>query len=229
NQAIEFVSSYQNNYGKDDFYYLSQSDCLFMNGNYEEVITLLDPVKEELNNVFVYERLSDACVYLSRYQDALNYLDYVDFTQPDSNLDRMIQIKGYCHLKLDEYKQAIDAFEDYLMEHDDKKIYFQCAYCFKQLSLFDDAYDYFIRALDDDNLFSIAYEISEFDSLAYIDRFMTEFDLMEHKNYFYYLHFEYFNDRTSAIHYLTLFIEQQDSQDSFLQNKLIGLNRGYKS
>ena len=217
----EHIHSYLSYYGMDDFYYLAMSDYLLDQGRYVDIIDLLEgALKYNSVNPFYYERIADAYFYLEDYSKAYSYLSVIRLTEDNPDYLRIVFLLGMCCLKLKDFKRACNYFEDYLLDEESRKAYFYCAECYFELHQFDDAYDYFRKSMDLNDVSSIIQvgrSIAKFNDFNYITKFIHFYDLQVYEDYFYYIHFYEMEQYGIAAKYLEQYISNGNDDNYLLK------------
>ena len=122
-EAFYKIQQYQDEYGKDEFFYLAFSDILLFQGMFDQVILLITEAGNDgYENELFYERLADAYVGLERYEEAKKYLDMCSFDDDVQNSLHISFLYGQVYLNQKEYQKAISSFEDVLLEIDSDPI-----------------------------------------------------------------------------------------------------------
>nr|WP_304968623.1 hypothetical protein [uncultured Dubosiella sp.] len=149
--AFHKIQEYEQSYGHDDFYYLSLSDLLLFQGMYEDVLILMEDAKNNgYDDELFYERRADALIGLDRFDDALDYLKMCTLGEdPEEDL-HILYLYGQVYLNKEDYKMAVQYFEDILLEVDTPSIYCYAAIAYWKLGKKARSLEYFERAKDDE-------------------------------------------------------------------------------
>lgn len=145
-EAFYKIQQYQDEYGKDEFFYLAFSDILLFQGMFDQVILLITEAGNDgYENELFYERLADAYVGLERYEEAKKYLDMCSFDDDVQNSLHISFLYGQVYLNQKEYQKAISSFEDVLLEIDSDPIYYYAAIAYWKVKKYKRALEYFDR------------------------------------------------------------------------------------
>lgn len=151
--TLELIDDYQSLYGKTEFYYFSLSDVYLGLNNYLDTIDLMKTaISDGIENDLVYERLGDAYYGIEDFDMAISWYSKCNLTKDNPNLLHTIYMMGLCHFYLDEHKNAINYFEDVLLESETEKAYFNCAISYLNIGKVDRAFDYFKRLTSNEAL-----------------------------------------------------------------------------
>ncbi len=138
-EAYELLMSYYDHFGSDYFYSLSLSDVLLRLEEYYDVVVLLSQYADK-NDLLINERLADALMGLDKYEEALSLLSNLP-NDDDPELLHAFFLKGSCLYSLGQYKDALQSFEDILLESDDPQTLFLASLCYAHLNKDDRAYE----------------------------------------------------------------------------------------
>lgn len=159
--AFSKIKQYEEHYGRDEFYYLSMSDLLIYEEMPEEAMILMNEAESEgYTGPLFYERMGDVLYALERYDEALDYLNRCDLGEDALDDLHILYLYGKIYLKKSQYKEAIQAFEDILLEMDMPTIYNLAAEAYWKIGNEKRAIEYFDRACKADS--NLAYEVCNF-------------------------------------------------------------------
>lgn len=159
--AFSKIKEYEEHYGRDEFYYLSMSDLLIYEEMTEEAMILMNEAEiEGYSGPLFYERMGDILYALERYDEALDYLNRCDLGDDPLDDLHILYLYGKIYSKQGKYKEAIQAFEDILLEMNMPTIYLYAAQAYWKVGNEKRAIEYFDRACKDEP--SIVYEVCDF-------------------------------------------------------------------
>ena len=118
NKAYSLLMDYYDQFGSDYFYLISLSDVLLHREEYQDVIILLSEY-EDKNDLLANERLADAYLGLGFYEKALSKLESLP-NEDNPDLLHSFYLKGMAYYLLGQYENALDCFEDILLETEDR-------------------------------------------------------------------------------------------------------------
>ncbi|MCF0105691.1 MAG: hypothetical protein HUJ53_02895, partial [Holdemanella sp.] len=219
-EAFSLIEDYHSLYGKTDFYYLALSDYYIFNHEYNKVIKLLNQALESgLESNEVYERLADAYFGLERYDIVLEYIEKCDLVQDNPNYIRLFELGGFCNFKLGNYKEAIQYYEDVLMEDQNSFP----AYLFGGISYYmmgdkETGIHYLAKVLhqcDERTMYSLSGIVSDLNRLDLIEDMETIIPDV-HKHFIHYMKGYYYvnaNQLKEAISQFRMFLRKVDSYE----------------
>lgn len=143
-EAFEHLETYENTYGPDYFFYMALSDALMQSGLYEDVLDVMDDAIESgFQDTFVTERKADAYFALEDFKAALNYYNQCDIQSDNDDMLHVRMMIGLCYKNLMEYSEAVNYFEDVLLEvQEDTSSLYQAGVCYFYLGQTERGYEY---------------------------------------------------------------------------------------
>ena len=150
--AAALLEKYLRLEGKDEFYYLASSDVRLGYEDYEGVITLLEEAMDTgISGPLIWERMADAKIGADEYESARSYLEMVrDSGEMDPGDEpRILFDLGRCAIAAEDYRQAVQHFEDLLLEEDNPETRFLLGMSYGELEQYDRMDDAFLGLLAD--------------------------------------------------------------------------------
>lgn len=143
-EAFEQLEIYENTYGSDYFFYMALSDALMQSELYEDVLDVMDDAIESgFQDTFVTERKADAYFALEDFKAALNYYNQCDIQSDNDDMLHVRMMIGLCYKNLMEYSEAVNYFEDVLLEvQEDTSSLYQAGVCYFYLGQTERGYEY---------------------------------------------------------------------------------------
>lgn len=142
--AFDYLEEYLTGYGANEFYYFSLSDIYLAHKDYENTIELMDSALEDgIENDLLYERYGDAFYGLQNYELALQWFLKCDLKDDNPNLLHTVYMIGLCYFLLEDYKDAIQYFEDVLLEIESQEAFYNCAVAYLYVNKPKRACEYF--------------------------------------------------------------------------------------
>jgi tetratricopeptide (TPR) repeat protein len=143
-EALDALEKYEISVGNDSFYYLASSDIYLKMEDYNQVLSLMyDAIEGGYDQPEIYERISDAYLALHQFEDAKVWLAKCDRSGTGAASLHILCLYGYCLYGLKEYKEAVNCFEDVLLETDDNVCCYLAGCCYVHLGNTKRAAQYF--------------------------------------------------------------------------------------
>lgn len=131
--AMTYLDEYELEYGRDYFFLISLSDIyLSLNQPFKVLPIMNEALLLKPNDVYIYERIADAYFYLGDYDHAILFYNKFPTNQDDRENLQILHMLGLCNFKKGSYKEAIQYFEDVLLDEyrDDTLLYCSFSYYF---------------------------------------------------------------------------------------------------
>ena len=149
--AARMLEQYQEEHGMDEFYHMARIDTAEGLDNPEEMLSLIELAEETLGPSSLLElRKARYFFYVTDYQQALEHAEKAQFDEQSESFLTVQHIKGFTYVLLGRLKEALEAFEDILMEIYDPRIGLICGLIYKELGKPERAREYVEKAMSSD-------------------------------------------------------------------------------
>ena len=146
--AETFLDEYEMEFGQDEFLFMARIDTAEAADDPARMKELIDMAADFLGETPLLElRYARYYFYLTRYEEALEHIQKAEFDEQSDSYLAVQHIKGFTYILLERYKEALQAFEDVLMDFYDPRIGMLCGLMYYEMGKTERAWEYVEKAM----------------------------------------------------------------------------------